>query len=969
MVTAIIKNLVTKGPKDASKKVFQEGEKKLVDDFLNKSQEIIDQYNKGEIKELTPRANLLDKKTVATVKVKSNAETQVKPDIQVKEGEQAVTTIKKEDFKVKQPKPVDAAADDVLQNRFGKMMDNSIGTKILDDFNINKINNEKDIADYIQAISKKFAKDINVQKRGVQTQEATKRLATMLNKNPDDLTATLLNLTPGKTLNSEYIFAARELLVAGMSKLDDLAIAASKGGTDNIIAFRQHFALMSQLQKVIKGVQTETARALQQFRIPTRQKQYTHVELDKLHNESLLLELGDDAANKNLAKLYLQDKDATRALSFVEGAGVFKNISKASDAIAEIYIQSFLSNPFTHIKNTAGNWLTQGITALERNYASAKYGGVHIDGVAEFEGIAKLYGKHQASIEASAAIARALEGKNVFQKPKAFLEGLESVQNPVGGSKIETNQAFTGENFNFSKDGFAAKATDITGRILTLDRIPTRMLGAADNYFKSLEYRSEIYAQAFRETIKQLKLGTLTMEKAEAYMADAVLNPSKDAAKAAHDAALYVTHQTKLQNKEDFISKLGEWAQTGKQKSGWFSWLANYYLPFTQTPTNIATFVAERTPGMNFLLKSFRDDLTSGVPARVQMAKAKFNLGLQFYLATAPLGALGYNYGSGPDLRLKGKQQIKDAVGYKDKTFQIGIGNTVYQINYNGLDPFSTMFAQSADLGRLGVDVMRNPTEWEHYANFTSGMILSFGENLVNSTFMVGGNKLIDDVQSLKYAIENEKKLDWAKKWAKNVAAPLVPIVGTSGAKEIGRLLPGTDSYKKITQEFDEIIKKDFYDNELYRDFNIRGEPIGRYGYITKREQADNVDKELERVSPSFSPFDKFISVNVGPQNLKTNLSIPLQSDELSYLKYVSGKLADGEFKKLVETPEYKNAPVLLQKEMFETVVTNARQLAKDNLKQDASFAERITARATELYLNKLKEEQLRANDNFNNNN
>ena len=40
----------------------------------------------------------------------------------------------------------------------------------------------------------------------------------------------------------------------------------------DLVAFRQHFALTSELQKVIKGVQTETARALQQFRIGTREQ-------------------------------------------------------------------------------------------------------------------------------------------------------------------------------------------------------------------------------------------------------------------------------------------------------------------------------------------------------------------------------------------------------------------------------------------------------------------------------------------------------------------------------------------------------------------------------------------------------------------------------------------------------------------------------------------------------------------------
>ncbi len=70
------------------------------------------------------------------------------------------------------------------------------------------------------------------------------------------------------------MYAARELLAAGMAKLDNMAKIVSSGKATDIqkLEFRQHFALMSEFQKIVKGVQTETARTFRQFQIPTREK-------------------------------------------------------------------------------------------------------------------------------------------------------------------------------------------------------------------------------------------------------------------------------------------------------------------------------------------------------------------------------------------------------------------------------------------------------------------------------------------------------------------------------------------------------------------------------------------------------------------------------------------------------------------------------------------------------------------------
>jgi len=233
--------------------------------LLEGGQKIIDAIQKGTLKETKPAKNLLkvqDKKTAIIDKKKK---------IDVLPKEQSATTIKKEDFKIKKPKVEDKIADDFLDERKWNV-DNRVKAKILRDFNIDKINTKQDVINLIEQISKTFAKDITKQKRGVQTHEVTKQLATLLGKKQKDLTASLLQLQPGSALNAETIFAARELLVSGMNRLDELAVKASDGTVDDVFAFRQHFALMAELQKIVKGVQTETARALNQFKIPTREK-------------------------------------------------------------------------------------------------------------------------------------------------------------------------------------------------------------------------------------------------------------------------------------------------------------------------------------------------------------------------------------------------------------------------------------------------------------------------------------------------------------------------------------------------------------------------------------------------------------------------------------------------------------------------------------------------------------------------
>ena len=172
------------------------------------------------------------------------------------------------------------------------------------------------------------------------------------------------------------------MLVAGKNRLLYLANKAQdpiNSTADDVLKFRQHFALMAQIQKVLKGVQTETARALQQFRIPTRTKQsFIGGNIDDLNKESLIVELGGVDEIRQIAKLYVGSPAGDAAkLKAIEKTGLSAFTTKTSNAIAEVFINAILSNPLTHVRNSAGNWITQAIVMQERKLASRIFGGIN----------------------------------------------------------------------------------------------------------------------------------------------------------------------------------------------------------------------------------------------------------------------------------------------------------------------------------------------------------------------------------------------------------------------------------------------------------------------------------------------------------------------------------------------------------------------------------------------------------------
>jgi hypothetical protein len=165
--------------------------------LLDKSKQIIDDKILGEN---FKRSKLINKK-----EIKKDVTVDKKPEETI--NNELVTRI---ETKTKLPKVDAQKSDDIL---FAVKKGGKITPKMLDDFNIDKMNSKDDIVKFIDEVSKKYAKDIDVRKRGVQSNDETIALSKLLQKDQTKLTNTLLNLNKGETLNAEYILATRELVI------------------------------------------------------------------------------------------------------------------------------------------------------------------------------------------------------------------------------------------------------------------------------------------------------------------------------------------------------------------------------------------------------------------------------------------------------------------------------------------------------------------------------------------------------------------------------------------------------------------------------------------------------------------------------------------------------------------------------------------------------------------------------------
>lgn len=561
--------------------------------------------------------------------------------------------------------------------------------------NFSRIDAAEDVQAVIGQMADAFSGDIAKAQRGKQSFEQTAKLADELGLSVPDLLAR----RQGQPFNAEEALAARRLWSASAEKLLETARAAAdpNAGAVDQFNFRRMLAVHHAVQAEVIGARTETARALNAWKIPAGGG------VERAREVQLLLEsFGGPEASAEIAKK-LAILEATGAGPEVLGAIARRGwAATTADAIKEVWVNGLLSSPKTHVVNISSNLGVAFQQILERGAAGriAALRGAP-DGVASGEAAAMAYGQVMALKDAF---------RLAWQATLADRTGAA-----LGKIDLPRRRAVSAEAFDLEQTGAMGRAVDFLGNAF---RVPGRLLGAEDEFFKTIGYRGQLHAHSLRQATSEGLQG----EAFYLRIGELVANPPEHIRIDAADAALYST----FTNQPGWFGQ-AVMAMRGAERAGS---PVPFVLPFVRTPVNIARYAFERTP-LAPLVGQWRADVAAG-GARRDLALARLGLGSAVMLVAADYADLGLVSGRGP--QDTGEREALRRQGWKPYAIKVG----GHWVSYNRADPFGMTMGFAADIaeavkrGELDED---DVDEWQEVMAMSIAAVSSVA---VNKTYLSG---------------------------------------------------------------------------------------------------------------------------------------------------------------------------------------------------------------------------------------
>lgn len=555
--------------------------------------------------------------------------------------------------------------------------------------NMARIKGAEDVKSVIQAVADADAANIKTKTRGVVSNEQTIKESSKEFQDLNDL----IGRAPGP-MSAPQAVAARKVLASSAEQVTQLAKIASSpnAGKVDIYNFRRALSVHAAIQAEVIGARTETARALQSWAIPAGADR---VRTDAV-NELLANNMGGDL--QKLAKMIgnISDESAINDIAR-QTVGM-----RTRDAVYSIYVNGLLSGPKTHLVNAMSNAAVSLYSLPERFLSEAFSNAFGKGDIARGETGAMAYGMVEGIRDGIRLMTLG---------PKAEgLSDLGVLWEQFGKTEMRANP-ISGAAFGLDPNSAMYKGLDFMGSLVG---IPGTMLERGDLFFKSLNYRMELHALAFREASLSGAEGKAFADK----LADTLRNPPRELHEQANKMAMVNT----------FTNPLGE---MGRKVQGAISGTPlRWAMPFVRTPTNIMKYTFARTP-LAYASSAIRADIAAG-GARAAQAQSRIALGSMVMMTFAGLGIDGVISGGGP---LDQKQRFAmEQNGWQP--YSVKIGEKWYA--YNRLDPLGMMVGMAADLA----DITNNPRGDASDDMVVMAGITAFAQNMASKTYARGAFEL-----------------------------------------------------------------------------------------------------------------------------------------------------------------------------------------------------------------------------------
>lgn len=706
--------------------------------------------------------------------------------------------------------------------------------------NFARFEKPEDIESVINNMAEAFKPGVDKATRGVRTHAQTEAAAQQI-----DAFKNLMNRRVGQALNAEQSVAARNLWVESANKLKELATLANNVPSEaNLYQFNKMLTIHAAIQNQVLGARAEAARALNSWAIKAKGGSSLARQIEGLIDLNGGLE-----ANRKLAKklAYLAEPENADKLSAAMTEGFWDKTRAASE---QIFINvSLLSNPATAAANILGGFTILGNNILERTNASF---------------IAQAMGEGSAVpiSEVGDLIKGQVGGiKDAF---KASLQTLKTGESKFGkASTMGTSNIQEGGKLSAEFLGVANETPhgQILNVIDTVTNMPGRVMGSGDEFFKSIGYRSYVHVEVPKVVRAELASGKITREQMAERTAYLLDHPPENIHIEAVNRAMYDTFNDKPNEILNGIA-------TSFQR---IPVLGKLFLPFKNTPINILTYAAERTP-LGVLSERYKTDIAAG-GQRAMLARSRVATGTGIMAVTLDYALSGQITGSGP--QEPGQKALFQREG--KQAYSVKIGDK--WVAYNRLDPLGMTMGLAADIAQI-VQNSGEELDPEEYAGAVFNSILAISDSVLSRSYMKGAAGLVE-------AIENANKRE---NFIKNFPAIFAPAgLGAVAKKGIPGLVEG-DPYLRTADGMVQAIQRKIpgLSEKLPLQRDLWGRPIdvrSGFGQIydlfspvyVKTENPEPIDKELKRLEF----FPQMPSARISYQGVTIKL------DGAEYSKYL----------------------------------------------------------------------------------
>lgn len=352
--------------------------------------------------------------------------------------------------------------------------------------------------------------------------------------------------------------------------------------------------------------------------------------------------------------------------------------------------------------------------------------------------------------------------------------------------------------------------------------LPTRALGAQDEFFKTLRYRAVVQA---RSAVDAMDLG-LRGQELKDFVEDRLKKAFDLDGRAVDREALHEA-QTATYNQELLPNTIGAAVRNARSQVP----ALGLVLPYVKTPVNVLRYSWKYTPGLNLLQGEYRQAIRglAGVERQAQ-AVGQMALGSLFMMSATMFASNGMITGAGPTDR-KLKQQLVEQ-GWKPYSFHwTNADGTETYLPYSRFDPLGMVMGMTADLYAYkqagGND--------EDYTEAATATTIALAQNFSERTFLLNANQLI------RALAEPDPNMST---FLGNMAAATIP------ASSALRGYANSDPYLREARGIVDRALKDIpgFSDNLPPRRDVFGEPLLRRIGLTTNYDPDVVEAEHNRM-------------------------------------------------------------------------------------------------------------------------